>query len=87
VDELGIGAYGYDLGAGFPEGFVLLCQSRKFSGSDEGEIGRVEEEDGPFFGGFLRRQRNFAEISLDGIEGLEFEVRYGVSDFYGTALF
>jgi hypothetical protein len=66
VDILGISAYGYDLGACFFEGFILLCQSSKFGGSNEGEIGGIEEEDGPFLCGFLPCQGDLAEIALTG---------------------
>lgn len=87
VGELRVGADGEYLGAGLFESFVLLCQSSKFSGSDEGKIGGIEEEDRPFLCGLLSCQGYFAEIALHGIEGLQLEIRYCLSDSYGATLF
>jgi hypothetical protein len=86
MDELRIGAYGDDLGACFFEGFVLLCQSSEFSGSNEGEVSGIEEEHRPFFCGFLACEGNFAEIALYGVEGFQFEVRDVLSDAKGATL-
>ena len=47
VHELCVGADGDDLSAHLLEAIVLLCQSSKLSRSHEGEIGGIEEQDGP----------------------------------------
>jgi hypothetical protein len=86
VNELGIGADGNDFCTGFFEGCVLLCQSSKFRCSDKGEIGRIEEEYGPLFGGFLGGQTDFAKISFGRFECLELEIGDGLADTEAAAI-
>jgi hypothetical protein len=87
MHEFGIGADRDDFGSDFFESFILLRQSSKFRGSDEGEVGRIEEQNGPLFSGFLRGERELVEISLGRIEGFEFEVRHCLTDSYAATLF
>ena len=53
MNELGVSADGDDFGPCFFERFILLCQSSKFSGSNEGKVGGVEKKDCPLLCGFL----------------------------------
>ena len=80
MDEFGIGADSNYLGTGFFECFILLRQSRKFRCSNKSEVGRVEEQNGPFFCRFLCGEADLAEIALRGIIGLELEIRHRLAD-------
>jgi len=51
--EFGISAYSNDLGAGFLESFILLCQSSELGCSDKGKVRRIEEKDCPLLRRFL----------------------------------
>jgi hypothetical protein len=62
VDEFSIRADGDDLCADFLETIILLCQSSKFSRSDKREVGRIKEEDGPFFVILQLIEADFAEV-------------------------
>jgi len=50
VNELGVGAHRDEFRAHLGEPVLLLCQSSEFRSSDEGEVGRVEEQNRPFTG-------------------------------------
>jgi len=80
MNELCIGADRNDFGTGFFEGCILLCQSSKFRCSDKGKIGRIEKEDGPLFGSFLRGKADLAEISFGRFECIELEIGNGLAD-------
>jgi catechol 2,3-dioxygenase-like lactoylglutathione lyase family enzyme len=83
VDELGVGADGDEGGAELLEAFLLLCQSSEFGGSDEGEVGGVEEQDGPLSLGFDLVQGDAPEIVLDGVEYRKLEVRNVAPELQG----
>jgi hypothetical protein len=63
VYEFGVCAHRNNFGARLLEFIILLRQSSKFRGSDEGKVGRVEEKDRPFFCRHLGREAYFAEIA------------------------
>src|SRR4051812_42969505 len=54
---------------------MLLCQSGKFRGSDEGEIGGIEEQDGPAFVFDLVLHAEFPEVVGRRHVGIDLEVR------------
>jgi hypothetical protein len=87
MDEFGVRTHRNDLGAGLLESIILLCQSSKFRGSDEGKVGGVKEENGPLFRGLLRSEAYFAEIPLCRFESFELEVGYGLTDPDAAAMF
>jgi hypothetical protein len=76
VDELGVAADRYDLSAFLDELAVPLCQSGELRCSDEGEIRRIEEQHRPCAGLPAVGKAHRAKITLRGIKGFEFEVRY-----------
>jgi hypothetical protein len=86
VDELGVGAHGNDVRVQFLEFLVLLRQSSEFGGSDEGKIGGVKEEDGPFLRGLLGREADLSEIAFCGFKGIDLEVRDALPDLQTTVL-
>ena len=59
---MGVGAYGEHFDSHGFQLFVLLCQVLQLSGADEGEVGRVEEEQCPF--AFDIVIRNCFELSV-----------------------
>jgi hypothetical protein len=83
VHELGVRADRDDLRAELLEAIVLLCQSSEFSRSDEGEVGRVEEQHRPLAGLLLGGQLEGAEVALGGLEGGQGEVGHGLPDLQG----
>jgi hypothetical protein len=87
MHELGVGADGNDFCARLFERFILLCQSSKFRGSDEGEIGGIKEKYRPLLCCFLGGEADFAEIALDRIERLQFEIRDSLPDAQTTTVF
>jgi hypothetical protein len=78
--ELGVPADRDQLGAFFLELLVPLCQSGKLGRSDEGEIGRVEEQDRPFSRLSDGREVDLAEVAFDRIERLDLEVGHALTD-------
>ena len=74
VDELGVGAHRDDVAPHLHEPVVLLCQSSELGRSNEGEVGRVEEEDRPALAGDLVGERELPEVVLHGVVGGELEV-------------
>jgi hypothetical protein len=87
MHELGVSAHGNYLGAELLEFCILLCQSSEFRCSDKGEVGGVEEKDGPFFCGLQVRKTDFAEIRFCRFKGFEFEIGNFLSNLDATALF
>ncbi len=87
MHEFGVGADRNYFSSCFFEGFILLCQSSKFGGSDEGKIGGIKEKDGPLLCRLLRGQRYLGEIAFGRIEGFKFEIWYGLAYSEGTTVF
>jgi len=87
VHELGVPAYGNDLGAEFFEFRILLRQSSKFRCSDKGEIGRVKEKDRPFLCSLQAREADLAEIRFCRLKGFEFEIGNIFSNLDTAAMF
>jgi hypothetical protein len=87
VHEFRVRAYRDDFCARLYKFLILLRQSSKFRGSDEGEVRGIEEKDGPFFCRFLRGKADLAEISLRGFVGLQFEVRDRLAYLNAATLF
>jgi hypothetical protein len=86
VNEFRIAAYGYDFGPQFFELSVLLCQSSKFRCSDEGEVGRIEEQDGPFPRRFLCSKVEFAKIAFGWFKCFEFKIRNALANLQTAAI-
>ena len=80
VDEFCVAAYGYDFSAQFLKLSVLLRQSSEFRCSDEGEVGRIEEQNSPFLRRLLGGKVEFAEIAFCGFECFELEIRNALTD-------
>jgi len=57
------------------EPLVLLCQSSEFGRSDEGEIGRIEEEDRPAAVADLLAHADLAEVPPRRLVRVQLEVR------------
>lgn len=87
MDEFRVRAHRDDFGARLFEFLILLRQSSKFSGSDEGEVRRIEEKDGPFFCGLLPGKADLSEIALRRFVGLQLEVRNGLAYLNTATLF
>jgi len=87
VYEFGVRAHRDDFGARLLEFIILLRQSSKFRGSDEGKVGRVEEKDSPFLRSHLGREACFSEIAPGGFVGLNLKVRDGLSNTDTAAMF
>jgi hypothetical protein len=67
VNKLGVGADGNDFRADFFKAPILLCQSSKFGRSDKGEVGGIEEKNGPFALGLDFIQADHAEVLPDRV--------------------
>jgi hypothetical protein len=76
VHELRISAHRDDIAAHPHEPLVLLCQSSELGGSDEGEIGGIEEEDRPSLLAELFLQAEFPEVPFGGFVRGQLEVRH-----------
>ena len=74
MNELCVCAYRNDLCASLLELVIPLCQSGKFGGSNEGEVGGIEEQHGPFFRGFQLLQADLAEVFFYRIVHIELEI-------------
>jgi hypothetical protein len=74
VDELRVPAHGDHFGPQGAELVIPLCQSGKFGGSDESEVGGIEEQHGPFFRGFQLLQADLAEVFFYWIVHIELEI-------------
>jgi hypothetical protein len=66
VHELRIGAHRDDVAAHPHEPPVLLCQSSELGGSNECEVGRVEEENRPALLTDLLLQAELSKVSFRG---------------------
>jgi hypothetical protein len=53
---------------------VFFSEIGEFGGADEGEIGRVEDEDSPLLARFQVREGDFAELALFRIIDFNFEI-------------
>jgi hypothetical protein len=80
VYEFGISAYRNDLGAGFFECFILLCQSSELGCSDKGKVSRIEEQNCPLLRRFLRGEADLAKIALGRLIGFQLKFRGRLSD-------
>jgi hypothetical protein len=80
VNEFGIAADRDDLSVEFNKFFILLRQSSEFRCSDEGEVGGVKEQDGPFLCYFLSGKGKFTEIAFYRLECFQFEIRNTPAD-------
>lgn len=78
--EFRISAYSNDLGAGFLESFILLCQSSELGCSDKGKIRRIEEQNCPFLRRFLCGEADLAKITAGRLIGFHLEFRGRLSD-------
>jgi hypothetical protein len=80
MHELGISAYRNDLGTGFFECFILLCQSSELGCSNKGKVRRIEEQNRPLLRRFLRGEADLAKITPRGLIGFHLEFRGQLSD-------
>jgi hypothetical protein len=80
VYEFGISAYRNDLGTGFLECFILLCQSSELGCSDKGKVRRIEEQNCPFIRRFLCGEAYLAKITPGRLIGFQLEFRHRLSD-------
>jgi hypothetical protein len=72
---VGVGRYGVDLDAQRLEGRVVVGQVAQLGRADEGEVGRVEEHDGPLaLEVVLGDGDELAVVEGGGLEGLDFGV-------------
>lgn len=78
--EFGISAYRNDLGAGFFECFILLCQSSELGCSDKGKVSRIEEQNCPFLRRFQSSEADLAKITAGRLIGFNFEFWGRLSD-------
>ena len=78
--EFGISAYRDDLGTGFFECFMLLCQSSELGCSDKGKVRRIEEQNRPFLCRFQSSEADLAKITPGRLIGFHFEFRGRLSD-------
>ena len=75
MGELGVRAYGEDLGPELLQLGVLVRQVGELGGTDEGEVGRVEHQHCPFAGLDRVFEMELPEFAGDRIESLQLENR------------
>ena len=75
VREVGVGGHRVDLDADFLEGRVFIRQVAQFGWADEGEVGRVENDDRPFaFQVGVGYGTKLAVVKSSGLERFDFGV-------------
>lgn len=84
VRELRVRGNGDDLGTELFELGGLLGEVSEFRGADEGEVSRVEDQDGPLALGLQVGEGNLAEAAVHGFVGFHFEVGHLRADTDGV---